>query len=219
MRHRPVVVLEDLHWASAELIGLLPRLLEANGPVLIVGTARPADDGWAEGVAGHPAVSRLRLEPLGNADSETLLVELVGERGIRPELRAAALERADGNPFFLEEIVRHVLEGGVAAATEIPHSVHALLASRIDLLPSLEKRALREASVLGRFFRADALANAMGTEVQMCSTRSTGTVSCRAATRPAHRERPGGPATRLGSRRSAARRHRGWTPDEARPDR
>ncbi len=164
-RHRPVVVLEDLHWASSELLGLLPRLLEADGPVLMVGTARPAGDGWAQAVAGLPAVSRLRLEPLGAADSEALLSELVGERGIPPELRAAALERADGNPFFLEEIVRHVVEGGVSAAAELPHSVHALLASRIDLLPPLEKRALREAAVLGRFFHADALANAMATGV------------------------------------------------------
>jgi class 3 adenylate cyclase len=103
---QPVVVLvEDLHWAQEPLLDVLERLLDdADGPLLVVGTARP------ELAAKHPAWGRRRdaatiwLEPLSPDDSEQLLDALLEDEA-PAELRRAALERAEGNPFFLEELL------------------------------------------------------------------------------------------------------------------
>ena len=103
---RPVVMLvEDLHWAQEPLLDLLQRLLDdVEGPFLLVGTARP------ELAAKHPSWGRRRdaatiwLEPLSAAESELLLDTLL-EDDAPADLRRAALGRAEGNPFFLEELL------------------------------------------------------------------------------------------------------------------
>jgi len=142
-----VLVLEDLHWAHDPLLDLVRRLRrEASGPLLVVGTARP------ELVATHPAWGRdpgaatIWLEPLRRADAERLL-ELAGGGSVPPVLRGEVLDRAEGNPFFLEELVR-----AAPFTTRIPDSVQGVLAGRIDLLPTAEKAALQAAAVIGRAF-------------------------------------------------------------------
>jgi len=150
---RPAVVLvEDLHWAQEPLLDLLERLLEdVEGPCLLVGTARP------ELAAKHPSWGRLRraatiwLEPLSPVDAERMLDALLAEEA-PAALRRRALERAEGNPFFLEELLAGVHDRSLPTETEVPDSVQAVLAARIDLLAPIDKAALQAASVIGRVF-------------------------------------------------------------------
>ena len=150
--HAVVVLVEDLHWAQEPLLDLLERLLDdVVGPFLLVGTARP------ELAARHPAWGRRRdaatiwLEPLSPDDFELLLDTLL-EDDAPPDLRRAALDRAEGNPFFLEELLAGVHDHSLPLETEVPDSVQAVLAARIDLLPPIDKAALQAASVIGRVF-------------------------------------------------------------------
>ncbi len=150
---RPTVVLvEDLHWAQEPLLDLLERLLEdVQGPCLLVGTARP------ELAAKHPSWGRRRraatiwLEPLSPEDAERMLDALLAEEA-PAALRRRALERAEGNPFFLEELLAGVHDRSLPTETEVPDSVQAVLAARIDLLAPIDKAALQAASVIGRVF-------------------------------------------------------------------
>jgi predicted ATPase len=96
------------------------------------------------------------VDPLGEEDSQQLAQLLLGE-GAGHDDRAAMLARAEGNPFFLEEIVR-AREFRATGPAAIPDTVQAALAARIDLLPVDEKRALQAASVVGRLFWPGAVA-------------------------------------------------------------
>jgi DNA-binding SARP family transcriptional activator len=148
---RPVVVLiEDIHWAQEPLLDLLERIVdEVRGPLLLVGTARP------ELTAARPAWGRRRdattiwLEPLADDDARRVLDAAAGE--LAPELRELVLERAEGNPFFLEEMLAG-LHDRASAEPRIPDSIQAVLAARLDLLPPTEKAALQAAAVIGRSF-------------------------------------------------------------------
>jgi len=162
-----VAVMEDIHWADPALLDLLEELAErVIGPVLFVCPARPAltdrRPGWGGGRRNHSAIS---LEPLSPRQSHRLIAELLAVADLPARVHDRILERAEGNPFFLEEIVRHLIDRGQlervgdrwrAAATigevEIPDTVQAVLAARIDLLHPDEKRALQRAAVVGRVF-------------------------------------------------------------------
>jgi DNA-binding SARP family transcriptional activator len=166
-QHRPtVVVVEDLHWAEAPLLDMLERLVSrAAGPLLIVTTARPEFAGKRPSWSSTPGMSQIGLEPLTEAQSRELVERLLP--GVSAELRDRVAGPAEGNPFFTEEIVRHVAaedsgggEAGVGAT--IPNSVRALIAARIDALPEAEKRTLHDAAVVGRTFWATTLESMAG---------------------------------------------------------
>jgi DNA-binding SARP family transcriptional activator/class 3 adenylate cyclase len=149
----PVVVLvEDIHWAQEPLLDLLERALDdVSGPLLVVGTARP------ELLGARPSWGRRReavtiwLEPLSDEQAGRMLAGLgLGE--LPDDVRRPVLERAEGNPFFLEELLAGLHDRAVPTGSDVPDSVHAVLAARIDLLPPLEKTALQAASVMGRVF-------------------------------------------------------------------
>ncbi|HYT81035.1 MAG TPA: adenylate/guanylate cyclase domain-containing protein, partial [Actinomycetota bacterium] len=172
-----VFVVEDLHWAEAQLIDMLERLLaRTEGPLLIVATARPefaeAHPGFA---GGREEASSVSLRPLTHDQGERLVAGLLAEAELPADLREEILSTAEGNPLFVEEIVRRLVdEGGVvrvddhwratdaATATAIPDTVHGVLAARIDALPSEEKRVLQEAAVVGRVFWEKPVARALG---------------------------------------------------------
>jgi class 3 adenylate cyclase/tetratricopeptide (TPR) repeat protein len=174
---RPAVVLvEDLHWAEEPLLDLLERLArDVHAPLLLMGTARPEllerRPAWG---GGRRNASLLWLEPLSSEDSARLIDEELA--GALPErLRSLVVERAEGNPFFAEELIGTLVDRGLleradggwavhelAHDVEIPDSVQAVLAARIDLLPPLEKSALQAASVMGRVFWEQALREVMG---------------------------------------------------------
>ncbi len=164
---RPLVLLvEDLHWAEPELVELLERVLrDLRAPLLLVTTARPelldSRPTWG---AGRRNASLLWLEPLSESDTERLVSELLAA-GLPPSLRRLVVERAEGNAFFVEELLGTLVDRGVLSRLdggwsvgdvpenfEVPDSVHAVLAARIDLLPPLEKAALQAAAVVGRVF-------------------------------------------------------------------
>jgi class 3 adenylate cyclase len=161
---RPVAVLvEDLHWAGDELCDLLPILAgRVAGPLLLMVTARPElldqRPGWPAGG------SLLRLEALPVAEAEQLAGVLLGS-GCPAPIRELVAERAEGNPFFAEELIATLADRGVLARRNggwsfgelppdflVPDTVQAVLAARIDLLPRPGKAALQTAAVIGRVF-------------------------------------------------------------------
>ena len=162
-----IVVIEDIHWADDPLLDLLEDLADrVAGPLLFVCPARPdlaqRRTGWG---GGKRNFSSIFLEPLSHEDAEALVEVLLTVEELPERTRDAILARADGNPLFLEEIIRHLIDEGRIVrdgsrwrATEeieeivIPDTVQAVLAARIDLLPPVERRALLSASVVGRVF-------------------------------------------------------------------
>jgi DNA-binding SARP family transcriptional activator len=164
---RPAVILvEDLHWAEEPLLDLLERTLrDVRGPLLVLATTRPEllerRRSWG---SGQRDTASIWLEPLGPDDVELLLDELVAAK--LPEgLRRLLVAQAEGNPFFLEELLSSLADQGVLVRTptgwispesdieiKIPDSVQSVLAARIDLLPPSEKSALQAAAVIGRVF-------------------------------------------------------------------
>jgi class 3 adenylate cyclase len=162
-----VVLIEDLHWADDQLLDLLEHVLVASdGPLLLVATARPEllerRPGW-----GMRALSeRLELDPLSPEESVRMLDELLAG-GLPTKLRELVVERAEGNPFFVEELLGMLIDRGTLKRASgdwsldelppgfaVPDSVHAVLAARIDLLEPAEKAALQAAAVIGRVFWA-----------------------------------------------------------------
>src|SRR4051794_1167571 len=153
---RPVIVIvEDIHWADEALLDLLDHVADrTEGPALFVCPARPELTAqrpeWGGGRRNH---SSLLLEPLSDDDSSQLLDLLLEDAALSRDLRALIIERAGGNPFFLEEIVQRLLdEPANAERLEIPDTVQGVLAARIDLLTPVEKTVLQSAAVVGRTF-------------------------------------------------------------------
>lgn len=161
-----VVLLEDLHWAEEPLLDLLERVLrDVRGPLLLLGTTRPEllDRRPAWG-GGRRNVSLVWLEPLSEDDAVYMLDELLAAE-LPERLRDVIVDRAEGNPFFVEELIGALIDQGVLvcgdggwhanelpAGFTVPDSVQSILAARIDLLGPHEKAGLQAASVIGRTF-------------------------------------------------------------------
>ena len=173
-RRAPVVaVVEDLHWADSTMLDVLDELAERlDGPILFLCTARPDLSGsrpdWG---GGRRSFSSLPLDPLNADESARLVSFLPGVDELPPGVRRLILERSAGNPFFLEEIVRHLIGEGLlvweegrwrASAgideVEIPDTVQAVILARLDLLAPDERRVAQRAAVVGRVFWDGALA-------------------------------------------------------------
>jgi class 3 adenylate cyclase/tetratricopeptide (TPR) repeat protein len=176
---RPLlVVAEDIHWAEPPLLDLLEYLATwtRDRPVLIMALARPdlldLRPGWG---SGRMEASRLQLEPLTRAETATLVGELLAVDGLPDRLRDQLLDRAEGNPLFVEETIRLLLErgviverdgrwvageeiGGEIGELEVPETIEALVRARLDALPREERSVLQGASVIGRVFQRSALA-------------------------------------------------------------
>ena len=165
---RPVVVVvEDIHWADPAMLDLLEELADrVEGGVSFVCPSRPdltsTRPGWGGGKRNYSAIA---LDPLGPRDADALVRSLLDVDGLPDSMFGQILDRAEGNPFFLEEIVRQLvdnrsvwLEGGRWRAAgditqvEIPDTVQGVLAARIDLLDPPDRRVLQAAAVVGRIF-------------------------------------------------------------------
>ncbi len=175
-RRPAAVLIEGIHWAEQPLLDLLDRLRrEVTGPLLLVATARPELlDRRPEWGAGGRNTTQLWLEPLSPADAEQMLEELL-EAELPARLRRVVLERAEGNPFYLEELLATFIDRGLLERTAggwvareppddfaIPDSVQSVLAARIDLLDATAKAALQAAAVVGRVFWAGPVAELVG---------------------------------------------------------
>src|SRR5690242_3699083 len=161
-RVQPIVaVFEDLHWNDSLTLGLLNEIVvnARDARLLLLVTYRPEfQDEWK----GRPNYRSMRLEPLESESLAKLLGSLLGSDAALENLKSLLHNRAGGNPFFVEELVRALVDRGVLEGTrenyrikkpfsgnEIPPTVQAVLAARIDALQPVEKRLLQEASVIG----------------------------------------------------------------------
>ncbi|HEY4622071.1 MAG TPA: AAA family ATPase, partial [Gaiellaceae bacterium] len=160
-----VLVFEDIHWAEEPLLDLIEHLADwVRAPLLIVCLARPElldnRSGWGGGRVRSTAIE---LEPLSEEESELLVEKLLGQLAgatgeAPPELPREVVERAEGNPLFVEETIRMFVESeGRVAAQRIPDTLQALIAARIDHLSPSAKTLLQRASVIGRVFWAGAI--------------------------------------------------------------
>ena len=156
-----LLVFEDLHWIDAETQALLDRLVESppTAQLLLLVNYRPEyQHAW-----GNKAFyTQLRLDPLPPASADAFLASLLGNDASLDRLKALLIARTEGNPFFLEESVRTLVEtqallGEPGAyrlmqdlpTIQVPATVQAILAARIDRLMADEKRLLQTAAVIG----------------------------------------------------------------------
>ena len=159
-----VMVLEDAHWLDAASEEWATRLAEslAAQRVLFILTYRP---GYTPPFGDHTFHTRLALTTLSSADSVRMTRDLLGAAELPADLEALIVEKAEGNPFFVEELVRSVEELGAVRregarvvvsrqldATLVPDTIEDVVTARIDRLPEAPRRALRVAAVIGREF-------------------------------------------------------------------
>jgi class 3 adenylate cyclase/tetratricopeptide (TPR) repeat protein len=171
-----VLVFEDMEWADAALLDFIEYLVDwsRNHPLFVIVLARPElterRPTWG---AGKRNSSSLYLEPLVTDEMNTLLSGLVP--GLPEELRARIRERAEGMPLYAVETVRMLLDRGLLVerdhsyvpagaieTLEVPETLQALVAARLDGLGGEERRLLQSAAVLGKTFTVEALANLVG---------------------------------------------------------
>lgn len=171
---RPVaLVCEDIHWADPASVDLMLQLVPLLTPLpvltLFCGRAETDAPGWRlvsqpRSVFGD-AMTEIRLQPLNETDSRALVANLLEIESLPESVRTTILERSEGNPFFVEEVIRMLIGRGAIVRSgdrwiandsisgiEIPDTLHGLLLARIDQLPEQAKRSLRVASVIGRQF-------------------------------------------------------------------
>jgi class 3 adenylate cyclase/tetratricopeptide (TPR) repeat protein len=182
-----VLAFEDMQWADASLLDFVEYLLEwsRNHPIYVITLARPEllerRPTWG---AGHRNFTSLYLEPLPEPAMNELLAGLVP--GLPAPLREQILERAEGVPLYAVETVRMLLDRGLLAedgsayrvtgpveSLEVPETLHALVAARLDGLSPEERRLIGDAAVLGKTFTSAALAaltNAGDTEIETLLT-------------------------------------------------
>ncbi|HSI97707.1 MAG TPA: AAA family ATPase, partial [Gaiellaceae bacterium] len=164
---QPLVLLfEDIHWAEEPLLDLIEHLADrVRAPALIVCLARPElldkRPGWGGGRVRSTAIE---LEPLSEEESALLVEKLLDQLSRAsgetfPTFPKEVLERAEGNPLFVEETIRMLVESGSGngAADRVPDTLQALIAARIDHLSPAAKTLLQRASVIGRVFWKGAL--------------------------------------------------------------
>ena len=171
-----VVVLDDLHWADAQTLAFMRRLLDANRdtPLLTLIMTRPTGAAqhvdWVEGDVAH---QRLELKPLDKDGSQQLAKSLLQRLDHVPEaLRTVITDGAEGNPFYMEELVKMLIDDGVIEvederwhvlphkllAARVPTTLTGVLQARLDALGTRERTALQHAAVVGHVFWDQALA-------------------------------------------------------------
>jgi class 3 adenylate cyclase/tetratricopeptide (TPR) repeat protein/ribosomal protein L40E len=181
-RRQPLLLfIDDIHWADEALLDLLEYLTQRvnDAPLLLLCPARPdlleKRSDWG---GGKRNFTLLTLEPLSSDQSYQMLDALLSPDGLPASLRNSILAKAEGNPFFVEEIVRMLIDRGILVCNgqrwqtvdqdpgqtyadllsfSLPDTIQGVLAARIDLLSIPEKRVLQHAAVAGRTFWKGAL--------------------------------------------------------------
>ncbi|MBK8080615.1 MAG: AAA family ATPase [Saprospiraceae bacterium] len=166
-----VVVWEDLHWADTSSLQLIEYLFQriSGKPILFILSFRPQEgfilkyqERW---LASFPDYQIITLAPLSESDSKKLIENLLGIENLPKYTQESILQKAEGNPFYLEELLRSLLDSGILYWHEgqiylkeeiehlqIPNTLQGVIESRIDRLDSEEKIALQTAAVIGRAF-------------------------------------------------------------------
>ncbi len=167
---RPLIlVVEDLHWIDAGTQAVLDHLVDrvVGCRVLLLFTHRPQ---YRHEWSAKSYFSRFRVDPLSVEHADRLLRELLGDDDGLRDLRRQVIERAAGTPLFLEETVRALADAGMLEGrpgayratrpievSDIPSTVQAVIAARIDGLPPMQKMLLQTAAVIGRDFLVELL--------------------------------------------------------------
>ncbi len=167
-----VVVLEDCHWLdplSRDLLEVLARALASLSVMLVLAYRPSTDVGGGLGIENLPHFGEIALAELDDENAAQLIRSKLGQMlGTEAEAPAALVDlitaRAQGNPFYIEELLNYIRSQGVnpqdesaLKKLELPESLHSLILSRIDKLSEAPRRTLKVASVLGRVFRAPML--------------------------------------------------------------
>lgn len=178
--HGPAILtIEDIHWADAATIELLILLTELTDhlPLMILVTSRPDPEGTAWDLRFHAQrnfphrLVEISLSTLRSEDTAQLVRNLLHVAELPEDLKGRIMERAEGNPFFLEEILRSLIDEGVLQREgdrwiagrrlerlAMPDTLRGVIAARIDRLPQDVKATLQHAAVVGRFFAGRLLA-------------------------------------------------------------
>ena len=173
-----ILAVEDIHWADTGSIELLTLLMELTDflPFMILVTSRPEIEGRSWDLRFHAQrnyphrLTEIQLAALAPDSAERLVENLLHISELPDTLRARIRERAEGNPFYIEEIIRALIEQqvlrregdrwivmGAAGSIPLPNTLRGVLAARIDRLPADAKQVLQRASVVGRFFTSRVL--------------------------------------------------------------
>jgi class 3 adenylate cyclase len=182
-----VIVCEDVHWADPSSVELIKQVLQvaSEAPLVFAFVTRADKDvpGWelvtgAHDISGVGAID-LHLAPLTENDSKQLVSNLLEIEALPERTRELILSKAEGNPFFVEEVIRMLIDrGGIMRqpdsgrwtvtgeiqSIDIPDTLQGVLIARIDRLPEDAKRALQVASVIGRRFQVRVLESVMQQE-------------------------------------------------------
>lgn len=162
---RPLILtIEDLHWADPASIEFLSFLIEAipDHRLLLVLTYRP---GWDQPFGTGQNVTHIRVESLPDHDGILIAEAVLGVDSLPADLVDALLSKAEGNPFFIEEVTRSLVESGAirrsnqhfeltvpVADLQVPNTIQDVIMARLDRLDEAPRRALQTASVIGREF-------------------------------------------------------------------
>jgi class 3 adenylate cyclase/tetratricopeptide (TPR) repeat protein len=161
--HTLLLIFEDLHWIDAESQALLDLLADSIGtaPILMMVNYRPEyEHRWSN----KTYYTQLRLDPLGEQNAAEMLAELIGNGNGLQNVKDLIVARTEGNPFFMEELVRALFDQGVLtrngsvsvakplASIQIPPTVQGILAARIDQLAPADKELLQTLAVIGKEF-------------------------------------------------------------------
>jgi class 3 adenylate cyclase/tetratricopeptide (TPR) repeat protein len=162
-RDRPLIVgFDDLQWAEPTFLDLIEYLVgwSRDAPILVVCLARPELlDKHPTWLTVTPNATSITLEPLSEQDAESMLDELMrGGADLSSDVLARITEAAEGNPLFVEQMLA-MMSDDEAHTDEMPPSIHALLAARLDRLEPAERAAIERASVIGRDFWRGAVAD------------------------------------------------------------
>lgn len=168
-----ILVVEDLHWADASSVDFLVRLLPVmqDAPIIFSFLTRPEtqSEGWKVVTMLRdklgPDLHEINLKPLSKQEATWLLANLLEIDAITEDMRSLILDRTEGNPFYVEEVIRMLLDqeviikrdgrwvvSGEIVLDAIPENLHALLQTRVDRLPEDARRILKIASVIGKQF-------------------------------------------------------------------
>jgi class 3 adenylate cyclase len=152
-QRRPLIFeIEDLHWIDKTSEDYLAALVEnlVGAPILLLTTYRP---GYQPAWLGKSYATQISLHSLTPQDDLTVIHSTLHGETLPDQVKRMIVEKAEGNPFFLEELTRSVMEhGDFQTETPVPDTIQGVLMARIDRLPEEPKRLLQTASVLGREF-------------------------------------------------------------------
>jgi tetratricopeptide (TPR) repeat protein len=184
-REKPLVlVFDDVHWAEPTLLELIEGVVDrGEGPILVACLARSEllEDRPAF-LEGRENVDRIPLGPLAPDEAESVLDGLAGAV-LETDQRARIVERAEGNPLFLQQLLAFALEGGLATDA-LPPTVQAVLAARLDRLGPGERAVLERGAVVGKEFTAGDVAALLAPEAVPTAAAHLATLADRGFVRP-----------------------------------